>query len=735
MAGEVSSLPLAHLDEVGREHLLIDHLQAVGAGAREFADSFNAGPWGEIAGLWHDLGKYAPSFQAMIRRENGYEAHIEVAANDDQRDHSSAGALYALKVLGSSSLPVSLAIASHHAGLPDAEEFKQRVQRRANRLEVTLAAKPPADLIAARSLPPWPSRSQDREAEMRRLELWTRMLFSALCDADFLDTEKFFRGDASPLKGGWKDIGYLRERLDTHVDQLASRASSGAVNQVRRDVLEACRSSSTGPVGVYTLTVPTGGGKTLAAMSFALRHAEAHGLRRVVCVLPFTAIIEQNAGVYREALGEDAVLEHHSAIDPKRETARNRVASENWDAPVVVTTTVQLFESLFADRPSACRKLHRLAKSVIVLDEAQALPAGMLEPILDALQQLSAEFGTTIVISTATQPALGKSSWLPTGFERTQEIVPAEVKAFERLRRVQVRWPKADERTALTSLCSEIVAESDVLAIVHRRVDARELCEAIDGRVGSRQAIHLSALMCPEHRSKVLGEVRRLKSSGQPVRMVATQLVEAGVDLDFAVVYRAMGGFDSLAQAAGRCNREGKLEMGNLRVFLAESEPPPGVPRTALQVAMGMLREDPALDLFDPTVHRRFFERLYGAKNLDSKGIQEQRSQLNFKTVAQTFQVIEDAYSARLVVPYQGASKAVRELETRGPDRDRMRTIQRYSVNVPRRLRDAWTAKGSARVVADTVVVLDDLLAPAYDERLGLMLDRVGAVDAEALVF
>jgi CRISPR-associated endonuclease/helicase Cas3 len=471
-------------------------------------------------------------------------------------------------------------------------------------------------------------------------------------------------------------------------------------------------------------------------MAFALAHAERHGLDRVIVAIPFMSIIEQSAEAYRKALGDGAVLEHHSAIEPDRETARSRVAVENWDAPVVVTSNVQLFESLLANRPSACRKLHRIAKSVIVLDEAQALPPGMLAPTLDVLGALVRHFGVSIVISTATQPAFSASAAFPEGLEGVREIVPPETRAFERLRRVRVRWPASEDRPAdFEALADDISREEDVLAIVHRRDDARILCEAIDKRLGARSTLHLSALMCAEHRSRVLADVKARKWRGEPVRLVSTQVVEAGVDLDFAVVYRAMGGLDALAQAAGRCNREGRREFGELRVFRAPTDPPRGVLSSGLAVANGMRATRPDLDLFQPAEHKTYFERLYNVQSRDSKGIQSHREGLKFKTVASLYRLIDDAWAAPIVVPYPGSAARVAELERLGPSRNRLRPLQRYLVNVPRRHREAWLAAGALRLVAETVAVLDGAFAGAYDcDRFGLVPEGVGIGDPSAFI-
>lgn len=423
--------PLAHLDEQRRPHLLVEHLVQVGELAQAFAQRFGAGEWARLAGRWHDLGKYSPKFQYLIRAENGVAAHLEGEAENDPRDHSTAGALHAHKALGQGpGSPLAFVIAGHHAGLADRDKLKDRLERQEKKglLQHALNARPPAKLLEA-TAPAWPAwlsgltrrpaSAQEGLATARALELWTRMLFSALCDADFLDTEAFLSPERALLRQGGAPLEVLRERLSQHLEALQAQAAPTEVNRVRAEVLAACLRAAEQPPGAFSLTVPTGGGKTLASLAFALEHAVRHGLERVVVAIPFTSIIEQSAAVYREALGEyaeQAVLEHHSALDPLRETARNRVAAENWDKPVVVTTTAQLFDSLFANRPGACRKLHRLARSVLVLDEAQTLPPRLLKPIVDVLGSLARDYGTSVVVCTATQPALGRTAQLPEGW-------------------------------------------------------------------------------------------------------------------------------------------------------------------------------------------------------------------------------------------------------------------------------------------------------------------------------
>ncbi len=746
--------PIAHLAEDGREHLLRDHLERVGTLARTFASKWGAGLFGEVAGTLHDLGKYAPDFQDYIRAESRStedrrDAHIEEEPGIDQPrrgrvDHSSAGALRARELYGPLGELLAFVIAGHHAGLANHPALRSRMERKRQRLEEALQGRPPADLISRRGLEaPFdtkPLTAADSKAMARRFDLWIRMLFSALCDADFLDTEEFFdRGHAARLRKEAKrqSLGTLLARLSAHMDAKEAKAPVTEVNAVRRAIRRAVIEAVDSARGVFTLTVPTGGGKTLAGMEFALGHALAHDLDRVIVVIPYTSILEQNAQVYREAFeDEEAVLEHHSTFDPRHETARSRLAAQNWDVPIVVTTTVQVFESLFARRTSHCRKLHNLARSVIVLDEAQTMRPGLLEPTLEALAGLVNDYGSSLVICTATQPALARASLGSFGFESMREIVPSDLRAFERLRRVEVTWPeKLDEPTPYAVLADEAAELEDVLVITHLRRDARRLTELLDARLGDAATVHLSALMCPEHRSEVLTLIKQRKARGEAVRVVSTQLVEAGVDLDFPIVYRAISGLDSLAQAAGRCNREGILRCGELRVFVAETSPPQGVPRMGRAITEGMLRADPALDLLSSAPHRTYFERLYSAANTDAKEIQAARAKLLFEDVAEQYRLIEDTWSQPIVVNHGRAANLLEDLRRSGPSRTILRALGRFSVNVPRKLVQDWLARGGAVLDDESGVVA---LAPyigAYDARFGLVPERVtGAASAYTLI-
>ncbi len=732
---------------------LREHLEGVADLAGEFAAAFESADWGRLAGLWHDLGKVRRQFQDYID-----PASRETAGGD----HAVGGALLAwqAEALSSQKVPLALVIAGHHAGLANLqadevgsprplmrrlEEAPEQMSELRSPVLADLAGQPlPA-------LPPFlgvqPTTVDEQVKLARRSELWTRFVFSALVDADRLDTQRFYDpGDAQARGRGFCDLENLGRRLDAHIDQLAAKARPTAVNRLRQEILHDCREAAKLPPGLFSLTVPTGGGKTLSALSFALRHAGEHGLRRVISAIPYTSIIEQTAGVYRDALnrsGEaDQVVEHHSNLDPEEEkkrgeeSLRRRWAAENWDAPMIVTTNVQLFESLFSNRPSRCRKLHNVAGSILILDEAQSLPAHLLLPILEGLEALVEDYGCTVLFCTATQPALNRRQDFAAGLPGVREIVADPSALALSLRRFQAELPAPDAPPSpWEDLARRIVRHPQVLAIVHRRQDAQDLARLLEGDGDEIPLFHLSALMCAAHRQEILGQVRERLAKDFPCRLVSTQLVEAGVDIDFPVVFRALGGLDSLVQAAGRCNREGRQREGCFFVFRAPTPPPPGILTRGFEEMESLLRElGTDLDLTAPDLVARYFRRLYRGTDLDSKKIQAQRGQLNFHTVARRFRLIEDGYSEPVAVPWGEGPARLERLRREGPTTDNLRALQPFLVQVPRYRLAALADLGSLDHVADTVYALSLPFHHLYKETYGLLLDDSAAPDPKAWI-
>lgn len=555
------------------------------------------------------------------------------------------------------------------------------------------------------------------------------MLYSCLVDADFIDTERFFDPARSDRRGGWPTLPGLRERLQTYQDALPSRRPIDAVRTRVRE--EAVAKAALEP-GFFSLTVPTGGGKTLTSLRFALEHARVHGHRRVIYAIPYLSIIEQTADVFRSIVG-DAFLEHHSNLDPDEHDPRHRVAAENWDAPLIVTTTVQLFESLFASRSSRCRKLHNIVRSVVVLDEAQLLPPDFLEPMLSALRALVDGYGVTVILCTATQPALANRSSFGSSFrgiDGVRELVDDPDALFDELERVWVEWPDDVLRAEQWGdLALRIAAEQQVLCVVNSRADCRALVAAIPSEA---RAVHLSALMCAEHRSTVIARVKERLVAGEPVRLVSTQLIEAGVDIDFPVVFRALAGLDSIAQSAGRCNREGIAERGRVVVFVPPKPAPVGHLRRGEQATRSILAVTEEPDRLRPTAFRRFFERFYAESSLDRRAITPlltdgaRRLEFGFRTAAERFEMVADAGTATILVPYGRGAGLVTELRrsTRrpeGPDRRLLRALQRFTVSVHRGHLAVLQRAGALTEVLPAVFALDE--PERYDERLGLLVD------------
>ncbi|MEA2325854.1 MAG: CRISPR-associated endonuclease/helicase Cas3 [Thermoanaerobaculia bacterium] len=707
-------------------HTLRDHLEAVAKLASSFAAKWGAGKWGHYAGLWHDLGKFCDDFQKMIT--------ADAEAERSRVNHTSAGALRAMEEMGEMGLLLAFVIAGHHAGLADLVDLQKRLHPSEQlHLDAAVAGGANAEWLR---MPVALTPPESLAGNPRNIELWIRFLFSALIDADRLDTECFHDQQKTALRGSGVPLRELAERVDAYIDALAAKASeerAGDVNAVRADVLFDCRARADEPQGVFTLTVPTGGGKTLASMSFALRHAVKHNLDRVIVVIPYTSIIEQNASVLKQIVGEENVLEHHTNFDPG-DQRKYWLDAENWDAPIVVTTSVQFFESLFASKTSVARKVHAIARSVVVFDEVQTLPPALLIPIIDVMNELWARYGSSLVLCTATQPALQKRAGFPGGFAATREIVHDPRRHFEALQRVEARWP-SDLFTPepWSELGARIAREERALTIVHRRDDARLLCELLPG-----DTLHLSAAMCPQHRTEVLAEVRRRLGSNEPCRLVATQLVEAGVDLDFPVVFRALAGLDSLAQAAGRCNREGRSTRGRLEIFVAETLPPAGELRTALdagRIVASKRGGTPDL-FFDPSLYTDYFLQFYGTP-MDVKGIQTDRAAFHFATVAANFQMIEDGQES-IGIPFDEHCRELLERFNSGDGNPRLlrRRLQRYAVSVSRSQMNAMREAGVAveTKTGSGVFVLAEIFSTAYHARYGLVRTQRFAIDPEKLV-
>ena len=705
---------------------LKSHLEQAARLAGQLADKFGAASLGYAAGLLHDIGKYSTEFQQRL------------LGNNSPVDHSTAGARVAAQAHESFGIPVAYAVAGHHSGLPNGDPMSAPASLIA-RLDTT---RPIPEFSAfLREIQPAliskPSLAMvDAKQPGFALSFLARMLYSCLVDADFRDTEAF----CDPVKAGQRgrdlpSIADLLQILDRRLDRLCVSAEATRVNQARSAVLAACRQGAAAIPAWFSLTVPTGGGKTLSSLAFALRHAVVNHLDRVIYVMPFTSIIEQNAKVFRSILGDEAVLEHHSNYDPPDSDGENdtvygrlRLAAENWDSPVVVTTNVQFFESLFAARSSRCRKLHNIARSVVILDEAQMLPVEYLRPCLAALAELVRNYGISVVLCTATQPAL--EGMLP-GSPRVVELAPDPPRLYEDLRRVRV-LPIGSLND--DELGNRLCQQEQALCIVNTRRHAREVYQRLHGLPGT---YHLSAHMCPAHRSAKLEAIRQVLSEGRPCRVVSTQLVEAGVDVDFPVVYRAMAGIDSIAQAAGRCNREGRLESGSVYLFEPEKHGrAPGFLARTADVAQGTLRRH--ADPLSLESVADYFRDLYGieAGNLDKKDIlrrleESARSLMfPFRDIADEFRLIEEN-TVSIIVPWGDEAKHLRAHALSGRLGDMpYRRLQKYTVQVyPQEF--AGMGHDCIQTVAETFhfLIADRL----YSKDLGLLPSDQG-VDLDTLI-
>ncbi|RIQ18696.1 CRISPR-associated endonuclease Cas3'' [Bordetella avium] len=732
---------------------LDSHLKGVAALAREKAQAFGCAELAQVQGLLHDLGKYTLPFQQRLR-------------GDPQRvDHSTHGARMASQRFDRIGRLLAYGIAGHHAGLANGSEDGER-RSLANRLAADLPALESAwerEIVLPGKLglpatfrPYGKSRIQGKERMSFQLAFLTRMLFSCLVDADFIDTERYYlqvesRADLRSQGREFPTLQMLRVKLEGYLQGF--RANS-EVNRLRADILQHVRQQATRPPGLFSLTVPTGGGKTLASLAFALDHAIRHGLRRIIFVIPFTSIVEQNAAVFRTALGElgsQAVLEHHSAFlpsdppraDPDRYQSEKKLslAMENWEAPIVVTTSVQFFESLFAARPSQCRKLHNIAGSVVVLDEAQTMPLKLLRPSVAAIDELARNYRSSVVLCTATQPVL-QAPGFEGGLEQVYELAPDLTRLFDRLDRVRVHHVGV---LGDQELSQHLRTREQVLCIVNNRRHARAMYLSVADLPGAR---HLSTLMCAKHRSAVLAEVRQMLKEGKPCRLVSTSLIEAGVDVDFPTVLRAEAGLDSIAQAAGRCNREGRRDPDASEVLVfttvAQEWQPPAELRQYAQVAHEVLRQFEN-DPLSPKAMERYFSLLYwkkGSEQLDVPDMMGLLKRSDFdslpmETMAAKFRMI-DSMQMPVIVPWdENARQALQDLEFSSGCGELARKLQPYVVEVPRQGFEALYAAGAIVAVAENkwggqfMTLAHEGL---YDLNFGLSWDDPSHIRAEHLI-
>lgn len=717
---------------------LVDHLSSVGELAAQKASVFGGQNLARVEGLLHDLGKYTEAFQ---KRLEGSPIRV---------DHATHGAVVAVERYGNLGRLLAYAIAGHHAGLANGRDSGERTCLK-DRLRKELPELFPhwqseIDLPQA-TFPEGFCPVKERAAF--QLAFLGRMLFSCLVDADYLDTEAFYLHREKGVEGrdqAFPALSALRNRLEQYLGHFKPDSD---VNRIRARILDGVRSKADCDPGLFSLNVPTGGGKTLASLAFALDHAIAHGLRRVIFVIPFTSIVEQNAAVFRAALGdlgESAVLEHHSAFTGEGKSTRDpqskdklRLAMENWEAPIVVTTSVQFFESLYANRTSHCRKLHNIAGSVVILDEAQTLPLKLLMPCVAAMDELALNYRTSLVLCTATQPALKKAEGFANGLAKVTELAPEPERLLRQLERVTVRHrgELADDE-----LVTELAGHDQVLCIVNSRRHARSLYLSIAHQPGAR---HLTTLMCAKHRSEALDEIRRRLKEGKPCRLVATSLIEAGVDVDFPAVFRAEAGLDSIAQAAGRCNREGRRPpaVSRVSVFKVASDwpTPPDVEQFASAARSIFRRYENPLSI---EAISDYFRELYWLKGKEQLGggmlkqVEDSRLEgIPYENLAKKFRMI-DSPMLPVIIPHdQTARKTLRDLQYAEFCGGIARKLQPYLVQLPERACKALRETGAIQPVRPDKfgdqfmeLVNDDL----YHKRYGLDWDEPSFISAEKSV-
>jgi len=706
------------------------HLRGVAEKAAEFASTFDSADWAHNAGWLHDFGKADSAFQAYLLRENGLDDSEYDDSGRGRVNHSSAGAALAEEKLGPyAGRVLAYLAAGHHAGLPDwyasdtgNAALHTRLKEGESYLErIRLCCEEVLDKLRTLARPP-------EFVTPENFHVWIRMLYSCLVDADFLDTEATVNTERYCQRAEFPKLGELKCRFDAHMAKLALNAPGTAVNCIRHEVLAACRAGAQESPGLFSLTVPTGGGKTLSGMAFALEHAVKYRKDRVIYVIPYTSIIEQTGGILADIFGRENVIEHHSNLDPDKETLRSRLASENWDAPIIVTTNVQFFESLYASKSSRCRKLHNIVNSVVILDEAQLLPAELLGPCVDVMNQLTRHFAVSILLSTATQPALCSLPPPCPSLDPPREIIQSPPALYERLRRTEVHFPPSlTLPTDWESLADELQQYSQVLCIVNTRRDCYDLFQCMP-----EGTVHLSALMCGAHRSEMIARIKQSLKNKQPIRVISTQLVEAGVDIDFPVVFRALGGLDSIAQAAGRCNREGRLNtegrLGEVRVFV----PPKPAPRGLLLKGENTTRELCSIAGFDPQhpdASSMYFTLFYSKVN--DTGIQfrdwlvkdvNPTLAIQFRTAAEKFRMIDDQAQRAVLVRFRDNNCLLEQLRSVGPKREIMRRLQRFTVNVPDRTAERLLANGLLEEVWEGYLVT--ARPSVYDENFGLAVFR-----------
>jgi CRISPR-associated endonuclease/helicase Cas3 len=708
--------PIAHsAPEGGTEQTLVEHARNVAGLAASFAKPFDGEPMATWLGWWHDAGKACPEIQAYLRGEG------------KSKDHSSAGML---KGMDAATPAPAVCVAGHHGGLSNVTGPAPSLEKRARK-----ASENDRIVAALRLGESWlrphatgdvnhvPRLDGPPEERCRQLEMWTRFVHSALVDADYLDTEEHFQPGMAALRTISHDMAALLRDLETNQQERFGPPETD-INRVRDEVYRTALEAASQPRGLFTMAVPTGGGKTRSAMAFALRHADEHQLKRVIVALPYTTIIEQNAKEYRKIFGSRYVLEHHSSVrrsrrakDAPNEAERKEVlAAENWDVPIVVTTMVQLLETLFSNRCSRLRKLHRYARSVIVLDEVQTIPPHLVEPTMWALRELTRRYGASVVLSTATQPDYG-----PVGHYPATPIIHDPDALYRRMRRVRYDV-QIDQPWSVDRVAEEMYTARQALTICNTTDDAERVAR-------SAGALYLSTRLCSAHRESVLDAICDALENEEPIYVAATQVVEAGVDISFPLVLRDAGPLDGMIQAAGRCNRNREQETGRVIIFrLLDGSCPPPPYRTGRDIALGLLRD--GIDLHTPEASRRYFDELYSDFPTDKNGVQKLRAEFAFERVADAYCLIDDD-RVPVVVDYEDAFDVLASVEKAAGrlgyvHPDHWHRLQPYTVSVPAYLHEKALDFG---LVTEVATGLWRWASKWYDKAYGLQVGEMSPSD------
>lgn len=700
---------LAHTNENGEEQTLLEHLRNTADLSGKFANSFGAYEWGYNCGLLHDIGKYSLKFQERLH------------GNNEMVDHSTAGAKWCWNQKGAHQF-LSYCIAGHHAGLPDtggASDTSAQgtmMGRLKKRLEDYQRFSEEIEIPELKTLPFQPVEGENLDFFASML---IRMIYSCLVDADYLDTERFMDGES--IRNNGEPIERLYEKLESHISGWLDNDDLNTINGRRTEILKHCIEMGKEKKGIFRLTVPTGGGKTVSSLAFALKHAKEHHMERIIYVIPYTSIIEQNAKIFADILGQDNVLECHSSVEYElnEELKPAQLAAENWDKPVIVTTSVQFFESLFSNKPSKCRKLHNMTNSVIIFDEAQMIPNDYLKPCVSALEQLLRYYGSSIVLCTATQPALKR---LLSPDIKITELCARMDEQFSFFKRVSI---KNLNKITQIELIQRLQQENQALCILNTKKRAQNIYQSIKGE----GVYHLSTSMYPVHRKRVLNVIRERLQKQEKCIVVSTSLVEAGVDLDFQTVYRQLAGADSIIQAAGRCNREGK-RIGTecfTYIFKLDSQEYVQGQRQQMEVTESLLEENKNLEELNTI--EQYFEMLYHFRgdSLDKKEILKKfrKGNFQFASVAREFKLIEENTKTILIPKEEAAQKLLAQVRIKGFTKQLVRQMGHYCVNVYENdFKKMYAAGMLSEITGDSKTdyyVLNSL--EKYTDEMGLTLD------------